>query len=421
MWTGRLDASLPLLTRGYEFSADLRDAAPDDQDPDLVWLRLFGRRACLLRGPDAVRLFTDTTAVRRHGATPAVVANTLFGKGAVHGLDDGPHLDRKSLFVEATAGHRVRELVAQVQRQWQVQAQGWTPSAVVTVEAEAVQVLGRAVIAWAGIGVPTKEAEQVASWLAAIVDGFGTAGPARIRASRARRRANRWAEEVVDSARRSLDTPPDSVLAVVAGHRATDGSLLPVSTAAVELLNVLRPTVAVARFVAFAALALAQHADWRATLRTEDDGPAGRPGPAAVAFAQEVRRLAPFVPMLAARARRRLEFHGVDIPEDTLVLLDVVGLLRDERSWPNALQFQPDRFLDGHPIVPDALIPQGGGDVATGHRCPGEDIALNLIAVSAAHLARAAWRVPPQDLRVGMRRMPTRPASGVRLTISPAA
>lgn len=53
-----------------------------------------------------------------------------------------------------------------------------------------------------------------------------------------------------------------SVLARVAAHRGPDGELLDAHTAGVELLNVLRPTVAVARFAAFGALALAESPEW---------------------------------------------------------------------------------------------------------------------------------------------------------------
>ena len=48
-------------------------------------------------------------------------------------------------------------------------------------------------------------------------------------------------------------------LEVVAWHRELDSKFLDEQTAAVELLNIVRPAVAVAWFVSFAALALHQH------------------------------------------------------------------------------------------------------------------------------------------------------------------
>ena len=48
-------------------------------------------------------------------------------------------------------------------------------------------------------------------------------------------------------------------LEVIARFRGRDGGQLPPDMAAVELLNILRPTVAVHRYVTFAALALHQY------------------------------------------------------------------------------------------------------------------------------------------------------------------
>ena len=61
--------------------------------------------------------------------------------------------------------------------------------------------------------------------------------------------------------------------------------------------------------------------------------------------------------------------------------------------------------------------PTGVGDVATGHRCPGELIAVELLALTLRRLSRLGATLPDQDLEVDLRRMPTRPASGVRLNM----
>ena len=76
---------------------------------------------------------------------------------------------------------------------------------------------------------------------------------------------------------------PDSPLVAVAGFRDLDDRLLPTERAAVELLNLVRPIVAIGRFVAFQAVALHQHPGWRTRLRSSEPQ-------AAEWFAQEVRR-----------------------------------------------------------------------------------------------------------------------------------
>ena len=409
------DAALRLLAHGYDFSDRLQAGLGPDDDPDAVPVRLMGRAALVVRGPDGVRLFTDTTAVRRRGAMPAPVAGILFGQGAVHGLDDEQHRHRKQLFVEATRADRVADLVQRVGEEWERQRSGWDHGPV-TVYDDAVAVFGRAVLTWAGIDVPDTEAETEARRLAQVVDGFAVPGPAYLRAVRARRRSDQWAEGVVAAGRRGDPQPPaGSALALVSTWTGEAGLPLPLRTAAVELQNLLRPTVAVSRFASFAALALAQHASWRTALREEAGGAV--PGPLALAFAQEVRRLAPFVPVLAGDLRREVTFHGRRLPAGTRLVLDVLGTNTDERHWPRALAFDPHRFLGAQHVEPDALVPQGGGEVAAGHRCPGEDIALGLVATTSATLASLDWYLPPQNLHVNRRRMPTQPASRLRLAV----
>ena len=200
-------------------------------------------------------------------------------------------------------------------------------------------------------------------------------------------------------------------------HRDPAGALLAARTAGVELQNVLRPTIAVARFVAFAAKELHDRPHWRSRIRLET---AARgtlvDGPLAVAFAQEVRRTAPFVPMLPGWATREVELDGERLAAGGRVVLDVLGTDTDDRSWPDAGRFDPERFVG----VEDAeairtFVPHGGADVATGHRCPGEKLAVTALAVAVAALSDPRVAVLGDGLEVDHRRMPTKPRSGGRV------
>ena len=60
-------------------------------------------------------------------------------------------------------------------------------------------------------------------------------------------------------------------MSAVAFHRNQEGDLLETNVAAVELVNLLRPTVAVGRYVAFAAHALIAQPTLEEEVATGDD------------------------------------------------------------------------------------------------------------------------------------------------------
>lgn len=90
------------------------------------------------------------------------------------------------------------------------------------------------------------------------------------------------------------------------------------------------------------------------------------------------------------------------------------GQNHDESLWGVPYAFRPGRFLERR-VERDELIPQGGGDPATGHRCPGEGITVGGLEALAVRLARMEYTVPEQNLTISPRRVPTRPHSGVLL------
>src|SRR5699024_12610745 len=93
--------------------------------------------------------------------------------------------------------------------------------------------------------------------------------------------------------RRSSDIkPPEgTVLEVFAHYRDSNVERLSPEIAAVEVINILRPTLAVARFIAFAAVALHKYPKWRETFAAGDESDLEP-------FVQEVRRYYPFFPVI---------------------------------------------------------------------------------------------------------------------------
>jgi fatty-acid peroxygenase len=397
-----LDQTLALAVKGYAWLPDLRRRAHGRPAP----IRLGGRRAIAVSGPAAAEFFYADGHLERHTALPPFVVNTIFGQGAVHTLDGEAHRHRKALFVELLMNDGIDTLAKLTGEAFDAAADRWRGGPAVTLFDESAQVIASAVTRWTGL-TSERDSTSLAADLLAMVDGFATGGPRHVRALRARRRRERRLAKTIEDVRRG--EPADTAVSRIA-HHLEDGYLLDPRVAAVELLNIIRPAVAVAWLVAFAGHSLDRWPANRASLRAGD-------ADFAEAFTHELRRFYPFAPFLGGRAVRDLRFQGTDIPRGTMVLLDVYGQHHDPRVWAEPYEFRPERFL-GRPPGPYEFIPQGGGDPRTGHRCPGEKITIALLGTLVQRLARLDYYLPPQDLEIDLSRIPALPRSGVRIVVS---
>lgn len=379
-------------TRGYRVVGD-----------DAFRTRLLGRPVIVARGPDAARFFTEDGRFRRGlGAIPLSAAHLLQDEGSVQTLEGAPHRRRRGLFLELVAAEPARaDLIARVRDAWVDRARTHQGREVPLL-GFAHEVLADAVLRWAGVGTLDTEPALGTGPLASMVDNAGRFGPPNWAARVRRMRTEHRARQLVERARRrSGDTPLDHL-----AHAEEDGELLPVGVAAVELLNLLRPTVAVGRFVAFAGLALHRRPEWRERVAgSEHDRRA---------FVREVRRFFPFFPAIGGRSTRALTWREEDLPRDTWMLLDVYGTDHDPAVWAEPQRFDPGRFLG--PDASRLVVAQGAGDFDSGHRCPGEPLTEDLVDAATELLARGpAFAVPDQDLRISLRRMPAAPRDGFRV------
>ncbi|AEG94877.1 cytochrome P450 [Ramlibacter tataouinensis] len=370
---------------------------------DVAQGRLLLAPTLFLTGAPAAQLFYDKERFVRAGAAPEPLRATLFGKGAVQTLDGSAHLRRKAFFLEATAPARVAALVRQAEVTWLTMASHWRSQPQLVLYTSAQEWLTRSVCAWAGVPLPEHEVQLRTGQLAALFDSAASGLGAHLRARRARRQAETWlaglVQEIRDGRRRVAGRTLLQAAAELTDER---GEPLPARIAAVELLNVLRPTVAVSVFVVFAAHALHHHPGWAPTLAAGGDLGAD-------AFVQEVRRFYPFFPAIAARVRRDFVWEGYHFPQGRRVLLDLYGTNHDGRLWPHPGEFRPERFMGRIPGLFE-LVPQGGGRADDQHRCPGEGVTLALMKLALRLLVqRSRYRLPPQNLAIDMRRLPALP------------
>lgn len=398
-----LDHSIALLQEGYMFIKNRRD----ELESDVIVTHILGQEIMCIGGEEAAKLFYDSEKFQRNGAAPKRVQRTLTGVGGVQSLDGDLHTHRKALFLSLLTPHHQKRLIELVDKQWRRAAERWeTANGNVVLFEEVKGILCRASCDWAGIPLVDEEVKDRAEDFSSMVDAFGAIGPRHWKGIMARKRTEAWIKNVIEEVRAGeLQAEAGTALHEMAFHRDQNGSPLDTQIAAVELINVIRPIIAVSYFITFAALTLKNQPELSDKLRTNEQAYYEM-------FAQEIRRFYPFTPFMGARVRKDFVWKECHFKEGMLVLLDVYGMNHDPKIWDSPNEFRPERFKEWNGGE-FKFIPQGGGDPATGHRCPGEGIALEIMKHSLDFLVnKISYEVPEQDLSFSLGRIPTYPESG---------
>lgn len=363
-----------------------------------------------MSGSSAAELFYDPDKFVRGGALPRAMQRTLVGEGAVQGLDGIEHRHRKAMFMSLMSANRVEQLCDMFEAELIAAVSSWAPGGGVVLYNELHEVLTRAVCAWAGVPLSEHEVATRTRQLTSMFNDAGKLPLGHMRARLSRKGAEHWLSGLVEDIRSgALRVPDDAACGIIALHRQLDGQLLKPRIAAVEILNILRPTVAVSVWMALAAHALSQHKHCREELLEDTSGDY------LFWFAQEVRRFYPFFPFLMARVREDFIWRGYRFPKGMRVLLDIYGTDHDPRTWDEPNLFWPGRFA-AHPEE-FRFIPQGGGNPDDTHRCAGESIAVELLKRAITMFtSKIAYDVPPQDMTIDISQMPALPTD--RMLIS---
>ena len=357
-----------------------------------------------MRGEDAARLFYDPYKFLRQGAFPRRALKSFLGEGGVQTLDGETHYHRKMMFMSLMTPESIAALIAATSAYWQDSLAKWETMKRVVLYDEVAGILCRAVCSWAGVPLEEQDAPARTRDFLSMIESPAALGPRHWRGRRARHRADRWITGLIADIRDNKQmVAPDCAADAVAWHREQNGRLLEPNIAAVELINFLRPTVAVALYVVFIAHAIDQHGEALRSLRA-------RYTDYIELFVQEVRRFYPFFPAVAALVKLDFTWRGFRFAKGTWVLLDVYGTNHDPKRWTNPAQFDPERFA-GRDQGDYDLIPQGGDGYAQ-HRCAGEWMTQALMQ-QALHILteQIEYEVPPQDLSIDLARVPAMPAS----------
>jgi len=403
---GHLDSTLALGKNPYRF---IKQQA-EQLGSEVFATRLLLRKTICMTGAEAARLFSDTRRFIRKGAAPLRLQKTLFGRGGVQTLDDAQHRHRKEMFLSLMTPGRIADLSKLTADHLQRRAVRWSQAEHVVLYRELQQILTCAVCAWAGVPLAEKEIAKRTRQLTVLFDHVGSLGPQYWRSRQARFATTRWIATLIKRVRTcELPVLRESAISRIAFHHELNGELLAPRIAAVELLNVLRPTVAVSVYIVFLVHALHRHPELRERLTGGD--------PAyTLAFVHEVRRYYPFFPSAPARVREAFVWKGYRFPAKTRVMLDLHGINHDASTWRDPEQFRPERFGEWDRSAFN-FIPQGTGDHRINHRCPGEWITIELMKLALEFFVkRISYQVPEQDLSIDETRLPALPRS--RLIIS---
>lgn len=396
-----LDNSLGLVFEGYLFLPNRFHR----YQTDIFQTRLFWETVICMRGEEAAKVFYDSDRFIRKGAAPKRLQKTLFGENGVQGLDGAEHAHRKALFMSLMTPERLKILTGMIREQWNAYSLKWEKMERIVLFNEVQEIMLKAACGWAGVPLGNNEVKLRAEDCGDMIDAFGAVGYRHWEGRVARLRTEGWIKKIIEQIRLQKQNPPeDSAAYAVSWHRDLNGQLLNLQIAAVELINIIRPIVAIATYIAFGALALLQYRGWREKLQA--DGSENMQ-----MFVQEIRRFYPFTPFVSARVRRDFEWSGCRFTPGTMVLFDVYGTDHDARLWDRPQEFWPERFAQ-RKENPFDFVPQGGGDTDNGHRCAGETLTIEVMKSSLEFLVKnLEYSIPEQDLSYSLWRMPTLPRS----------
>jgi len=395
-----IDNSLSLLLEGYSFIQN----RCYKYKTDIFQTRLLGQEAICLSGEEAAKVFYDNNYFIRKDVAPKRVQKTLTGQNGVQGLDGNAHTIRKQMFMSIMTPENLKVLIDYTTEQWETNSAKWNNKDIVLFD-EAQIIMCQVACRWAGVPLQNNEIKQRASDLGKMIDGFGGVGLRYWQGRCARKKSEKWIRDIITKIRSKKLSPSKGTAAdTIAWNLDQDKNLLNTQIAAVELLNIIRPIVAIATYITFGVLTMYKHPECRKKFQLGDNNYKQN-------FVQEIRRFYPFTPYVGAQVKKSFTWKQYYIKKGTLVLLDIYGTNHDSRLWLNPYEFIPERFNNwtGNAF---SFMPQGGGDCNEGHRCAGELVTIEVMKASLNFIANhLIYKVPKQNMGYRLSRIPTLPKS----------
>jgi len=381
---------------------------------------VLGRKTAVIAGADEAGRFIDSSAVMREGSMPPHVQE-LFGGRSLPLLDGEVHAVRKREVLKAFSREALASYLPLIEKITEDYFGQWIKAGEIGWIDELKQ-LSIEIICAAIIGMPRgNETDQLCRDYIILTNGFA-ALPINLPGTRYRK-ALQARDRILDTLRRAVvqrrRTPTGDGLS-----RVLESGVLSDEEAALELHHIV-----IAGFIIWAELAsmvhqLTLHPDVRERLTKEVQSSTSYSSmPYLMQVINEVKRICPIVPVVFGKAKEPMSFNGVTVPAGWMLLFALMPSHGTHGVYTNPERFDPDRFSPERAEDKrheHAFVPQGAGP-ATGHRCPGLDLATFMMAVFTAVLLRGyTWELPPQNFEMDWSKTPPEMKDGLRATITPA-
>ncbi|TRW27581.1 cytochrome P450 [Flavobacterium zepuense] len=402
-----MDTTFGLFFQGYphllqKFRSQQRDVVETNILPFI--------KAIAMRGEKAAKLFFDEHKFLRQDSARA--EQSTFSAAGIVPADESAFVS-KDLALQVLTPESLSRLEAIFSERLNDCLDHWQTRNNITLFHEAEKVLCIAACEWLGIPLHEQEINLRTGQLSLLVEAEGSVGPRFFRGRTSRKRLEMWLSLLTEDLRGGrLKVAGNTVFQSVAFRKDENGVILDARAAGIELLNLIRPIVSVARHVVFAAMALKEHPQYSNILK---ETPAMYDN-----FVHEVRRYYPCSPMMAATVRNEFEYEGIKFNKGVLVMLDVYATNHHEDAWKNPEMFFPERFetIKNHTFSQA----QPAGDTGVDYARTSGEVAVRLTKSALRFLnEQVQYSVPDQDLSIDMSRIPALPQSRFKLKIESKA
>lgn len=396
-----------LFDKGYNFLMELRE----ELDTPVVKVKFLTEEIIAVYGEEAARKFYDPIKFKREGAMPRPLLKPLFGEDAVQTLDGKEYNHRKKYFMDLMTPERMedyRKIVDQNLSEELAKKHGEF-----NLFDLANSVLFDSIAEWSGIKLEDYDSEEVETLVKnqiSMISNEISSPTNPVKGITDVNELEEWGMKLIKEARENPDPEKeDRALYVFANATDFEEELLPIQLAAIELLNIIRPTVRLSVWMTLMGHALFAKEDIYEELKADFDHLQDP-------FIQEMRRYYPYLPALPAISIDNVEINGYHIPKDSWVILDLYGTNHDSRTIDHPEDFDIKRYIDQSKDLfyeeEYEMIAQTGGKQSEMYHRANESITFQSMRVFSDYLVnKHQFSVPEQDWTIPMNQFPTYPNS----------